>query len=145
MNPNHANAKLREVFEGLGFNNVRTVISSGNVLFESNAKSTATLEVKIEEALSSKLGILGAVHIRNKEELEKLIKKDPFKGKTHSRETYLVVTFTKSGVREIFNEITVNKGEAPQFMNQLEKKHGKEITTRTWRTVERVLQKMSLV
>ncbi|MGH2757636.1 MAG: DUF1697 domain-containing protein [Actinomycetota bacterium] len=35
LNPNMRNEKLREVFVGLGFENVRTVITTGNVLFDS--------------------------------------------------------------------------------------------------------------
>ncbi len=142
MNPNHANAKLRSVFEDLGFANVQTVISSGNVIFESGSKSPSALETKIEKALSDKLGISGAVHVRSKEELAHLIKKDPFGGKEHSRETYLITTFLKDGPREIFNEISVTAGEPPKFMGDLEKDHGKNITTRTWKTVCRIFEKM---
>ncbi len=38
-NPNMRGEKLRKVFEGLGFENVRTVLASGNVLFESRSRS----------------------------------------------------------------------------------------------------------
>ncbi len=142
MNPNHANAKLRGVFEDLGFKNVRSVITSGNILFESTAKSTPALEAKIEKALAEKLGISGAVHVRSRSDLEKMIATDPFKGKEHSRETYLIVTFKKDPPSETFNEISVTKGEPPKFMGDLEKKHGKNITTRTWKTVGRIAEKM---
>jgi uncharacterized protein (DUF1697 family) len=37
-NPNMRNEKLRGVFEKLGFDNVQTVISSGNVLFQTPTK-----------------------------------------------------------------------------------------------------------
>ncbi|MDB5238974.1 MAG: hypothetical protein JWO00_309 [Candidatus Parcubacteria bacterium] len=141
-NPNHANAKLRAVFEGLGFTNVRTVITSGNILFESDSKSVAALESKIEKALSAELGITGAAHVRSKQDLEALIKKDPFKGKSHSRETYLIVTFMKEKPRQTFNTIKVTEGEPPKFMNDLEKKYGKTITTRTWKTIGRIVDKM---
>lgn len=39
--PNMHNKKLRSVFEGLGFTNVTTVISSGNIIFESPVKTTS--------------------------------------------------------------------------------------------------------
>jgi uncharacterized protein (DUF1697 family) len=51
MNPNMRNEKLRGVFEGLGLTNVKTVISSGNVLFESPREDVPALEAEIEDAL----------------------------------------------------------------------------------------------
>ena len=54
-NPNMRNDKLRGVFEKLGFANVQTVISSGNVLFDPPAggpfKNAKKLEATIEKAL----------------------------------------------------------------------------------------------
>lgn len=41
LNPNMHNQKLRGVFEKLGFSNVHTVISSGNVIFETNSKNVS--------------------------------------------------------------------------------------------------------
>src|SRR4051812_30410175 len=81
-NPNMRNEKLRGVFESLGFSNVQTVISSGNVIFESTSKDkdVAKLEITIEKALTAKLGINSTTIIRSKNDLEKLIASDPFKG-----------------------------------------------------------------
>ena len=47
-NPNMRNDKLCGVFEKLGFSNVTPVISSGNVIFESDEINKKTLELKIE-------------------------------------------------------------------------------------------------
>src|SRR3546814_15302183 len=55
-NPKMRNAELRRVFEELGFDAVRTVISSGNVLFESPDRSRTRLESQIEAALHAHLG-----------------------------------------------------------------------------------------
>ncbi len=141
MNPNHANAKLRRAFEDPGFANVQSDISSGNVIFDSASKSPSALEAKIEKALSAGLGIRGATHVRSREDLERIIAADPFKGKAHSRETYLLVTFKKDAPRQAFNEISVANGPT-SFMSDLEKKYGKDITTRTWKTVNRIVEKM---
>src|SRR4051812_17603637 len=105
MNPNTKNEKLRGVFEELGFTDVETIISSGNVIFKSKEKNTTKLENKIEKALSAKLGFTSPVIVRSHDELKKLIKKDPFKGKEHGQKTYLVVTFLKKAPREIFNTL----------------------------------------
>ena len=142
MNPNMRNEKLRGVFERLGFTDVQTVISSGNVVFKSGSKSIATLEAKIEKALTAELGFKSAVFIRSKEELEKLIRTDPFKGKEHGRKTYLIVTFLKKEPREIFSVLDLSAAKTPDFMAKVEKEYGKTITTRTWKTVGRIVKKL---
>ncbi len=141
-NPNMRNEKLRGVFEGLGFSDVRTVISSGNVIFESKSKSVPALEAKVEKALMKDLGIKSPAYVRSKKELESLIKKDPFKGSEHGKESYLIVTFLKKKPREIFSVLDMRDPNTSDFMRILEKKHGKDITTRTWKTVERIMQKI---
>jgi uncharacterized protein (DUF1697 family) len=142
MNPNMRNEKLRGVFEKLGFADVQTIISSGNVIFKSSSKKSVALEKKIENALLSDLGLKNAVIIRSKDELEKIIQKNPFKGKEHGRQSYLIVTFLKEKPREIFSVLDLTKSKTPDFMTMLEKKHGKVITTRTWKTVEKIVKKL---
>lgn len=140
-NPNMRNDKLRGFFEELGFTNVKTVIASGNVIFESTEEKTQKLEKKIEEELPKRLGFSSTTLIRSQEQLEQMVKKDPFNGTPHSRESYQTVTFLKDG--EIFNSwnMTVDKG--PEFMKELEKKHGKNISTRTWNTILKIVKIMS--
>src|SRR3990167_7756479 len=53
INPNMRPAKLKWGFEEMGFKNVRTVISSGNVVFESSSKSEATLKRKTKKKRST--------------------------------------------------------------------------------------------
>ncbi len=142
-NPNMSNANLRSVFEKLGFKNVQTVISSGNVIFSTQDTDIEALEKTIEAALTKKLGISSAVIIRSKDELSSLFKKDPFKGKTHGRETYLIVTFMKEKPYQVFNSVNLEQSKTPDFMRDVEKKYGKVITTRTWKTIERILAKMA--
>ena len=57
LNPNMRNEKLREVFEKLGFKTVRTVISSGNVLFQGPPQSTAKLEAILEKSFAKAAGV----------------------------------------------------------------------------------------
>ena len=142
-NPNMRNEKLRVVFEDLGFKNVQTVISSGNVLFEDGKENIQKLQEKIEKALDKKLGLSKTTTIiRSFDQLQKLIKSDPFKGKEHGSSSYLNVTFLKKG-GEVFNAVDLSDATTPQLMSKLEKSHGKEITTRTWKTVNRVFTKLS--
>lgn len=49
-------ADLKDVFTGLGYGDVRTVLASGNVLFDSDSARPAELEAAIEAALSARFG-----------------------------------------------------------------------------------------
>jgi uncharacterized protein (DUF1697 family) len=144
-NPNMRNEKLRSVFERLGFKNVHTIISSGNVIFESNHKNIPLLEAKIEKELMKRLGIKCPVYIRSKKELEALVRKNPFKGAEHGTKSYLIVTFRRLKPREIFNSLDMTNPNTPKFMQNIEKKFGKDVTTRTWKTVGRILEKMEVI
>ena len=164
-NPNMRNDKLRGVFEKLGFENVKTVISSGNVIFDSPSRSIKKLEESIEKALPEELGFKSTTIIRSRGQIQKLVDKNPFKEMEHSQKSSLNVTFLKRKRRTdikfphkidnrdyellgmydgaICSVIDLTSAKTPDLMVWLEKKLGKEITTRTWKTVERILKVMS--
>ncbi|MBH0781613.1 DUF1697 domain-containing protein [Nocardia bovistercoris] len=163
-NPNMRNEKLRGVFEGLGFDRVATLLSSGNVVFRCADSDEAELEDRIQEALNRELGIAGGTIVRGHEDLRALIDRDPFAGRTHERGTYLTVTFFKDRHPEVatpeaadeLTEIIGYDAEArafltvidnstprtPDFMAWLDKTYGKDITTRTWLTIQKVVKKL---
>ena len=143
MNPNMRGEKLKGVFESLGFNGVKTVIASGNVIFETSSKNISVLETKIEKALTAQLGFKSATMVRSKQVLEQLVKSDPFKGIKDERPNYLVVTFFKDNKKELCTTIDLNVAKGADFMRTLEKAHGKDITSRTWKTIGRILAKMA--
>lgn len=164
-NPNMRNEKLRGVFENLGFQNVRTVISSGNVLFETQSRNVKELEIIIEKALPEQLGFTSTTIIRSKEELQSFVDKKPFKDLKDTSESKLNVTFLKNkpntefklpyyaenkgyivlGVydRAICSVVDLTRTKTPDLMRWLEKEFGKEITTRTWKTVGRILKRLN--
>ncbi len=162
-NPNMRPAKLKWCFEEMGFKNVRTVISSGNVVFESGSKSEGVLETKIEKALPKILGFSSATIVRSQNDIEKLLDKNPAKGITHGKENYILVTFFKHHTTKLrtlprsgagYKVLGVYKKEVcivydnqesktPIIMLKLEKDFSKAITSRTWKTVERIANKMN--
>ncbi|HWB34182.1 MAG TPA: DUF1697 domain-containing protein [Candidatus Paceibacterota bacterium] len=144
-NPNMKGEKLAAVFEGLGFKNVHTVIASGNVVFDSPSTSIAALEAKIERALPEKLGFKSTTIIRSRVEMEALVKKNPFKGVQDEKPNYLLVTFFKDRRRELATVLQIGEKGTPEFMGRLERAHGKALTSRTWKTVNRILKKMEAI
>lgn len=141
-NPNMRGEKLRAVFEKLGFKNVATVIASGNVIFESSSKDIKALETKIETAFPRMLGFTSTTIIRSQKEIESLLKKDPFKKIPDEKHFYPIITFIKGKRGEIATALDRRDTTTPDFMRTLEKKHGKAITTRTWKTIGRIHKKM---
>lgn len=164
--PNMTNDKLRGVFENLGFERVGSVLSSGNIVFDGAESDTPALEQRIQQALTSQLGIAGGTIIREHAELRTLLDTDPFPGLTHGRGSYLTATFLKDGaaapkelpeqpdpltrvvgydpaarvVLAVIDNST--PGTTPAFMSWLEHTYGKDITTRTWLTVQRIVKKL---
>lgn len=163
-NPQMTNDKLRGVFEGLGFEAVASVLSSGNIVFHSTQTDVPALEETVQQALHRELGIPGETLIREHGELRALLDSDPFPGLTHGPGSYLTATFLKDGAaapRELPDQpdpltrvvgydeaarvfLTVidnsTPGRTPDFMSWLDRTYGKDITTRTWRTVQRVVR-----
>jgi uncharacterized protein (DUF1697 family) len=140
-NPNMHGAKLKWFFEELGFKNVQTVISSGNVIFESDNLDQSFLEKYIEENLPKKLNFSRAVIIRNHDQLKKLFNSEPFNKTEDKPNSRLNVTFLKKG-GEVFSIINPEVIGTTKIMSKLEKEHGKDITMRTWKTIGRILKKM---
>jgi uncharacterized protein (DUF1697 family) len=142
-NPNVKGEKLKKAFESLGFKHVATVLASGNVVFDSPSKTVAALEAKIEKALHDELAFKTAAIVRGREELERLVKSEPFKGvKGDATTSYSIVTFFKDRRGERCTVIDRTSESTTDYMRALEKEHGKTITTRTWKTIGRILTKM---
>ena len=55
---------LREVFESLGYDGVRTVLASGNVVFETRKTAVGTLTRRIEDTLEQAFGYRITVVVR---------------------------------------------------------------------------------
>lgn len=74
--------RLRSAFEAMGFRNVSTFIASGNVLFDTSARSGAKLEERIEAALRAELGYDVATFLRTPAELAAVADSGIFAGET---------------------------------------------------------------
>jgi uncharacterized protein (DUF1697 family) len=155
---------LRKAFESLGFKQVRTLLASGNVLFETAETRTPALTKTIEERLNKRFGSEIAVLVRRVADLRRLHESDPFKGINVTAQTRLWITFlcekrmgglkipyasadgsfkilsaTSSAVCSV---LTVLPGSRAGFdlMATLEKEFGRKVTTRNWNTIARVLK-----
>jgi uncharacterized protein (DUF1697 family) len=69
---------LRKSFEGLGFEQVKTYIQSGNVVFKAGKASSTALGKKIEARIVSDFGFSASVIVRTDAELAQTIAANPF-------------------------------------------------------------------
>ena len=149
--------ELRRCFEEAGFEDVKTVLSSGNVVFSARASGEKALAKKAEAAMEQRLGRSFAVIVRSIEDLHAILASDPYKKHRLAPDAKRVVTFLRSapesklslpieldGARilciqgsEVFTAYVPSKRGAV-FMTLIEKTFGKEVTTRTWETIQKV-------
>ena len=157
-NPKMRNAELAKVFEQLSFREVRTVISSGNVLFSTEERSKVKLESGIEAALREHLGAPCSTILRSRRQIEHIASLDIFDAYSDEPAARCNVTFLKrkpalsqappenepgAGIvavqdQAVFSVVDTTRSRTPDLMARLERAYGKEITTRTWKTVHRI-------
>lgn len=145
-------------FEAAGFSDVKTVLTSGNVVFRANAASDRVLEQRAERAMNKTLGRSFFTIVRSIDALRAMLEAEPHARFGARPGTKRVVTFlrdpparkpklplAKDGASilgetgaEFFSEY-VPGPRGPVFMELLEKTLGDEITTRTWDTVKKVV------
>lgn len=153
---------LQTLFEGLGFSNVRTFIASGNVTFEADSTDTSTLTKTIESKLHAHFDFAIPTVLRTQEDLADLAASNPFKGAGATPQTKLYVTFvadapshrlatpykhpkkdftiTHMSDNEICSVLTLTSTTGTtDLMKFLEGEFGKNITTRNWNTIKKVM------
>ena len=72
-----AMADLQSLCEGLGFEHVRTLLQSGNVVLDSRL-SARTVESRLSEAIEQQLGMEVRVVVRTAAELAAVVEHDPY-------------------------------------------------------------------
>ncbi|MDR7060661.1 MULTISPECIES: DUF1697 domain-containing protein [unclassified Sphingopyxis] len=78
-------ADLRSAFEAEGFSNVETVVASGNVLFDHDARPTRGLEEKLSIMVDERFDMTSAALVRDRDELAAAIADNPFAGTNEDR------------------------------------------------------------
>lgn len=68
---------LRQILSELGFTGVRTLLNSGNVVFDARAAHAVDLAARICEAVSGRLGLRLRVVVADEAEIDAALKDDP--------------------------------------------------------------------
>jgi uncharacterized protein (DUF1697 family) len=87
---------LKACFEAAGFSDVRTLLSSGNVAFDSRSASPAALERRAEKAMQSGLGHGFRTIVRSADSLRRFLDAEPIAEFDLPPHAKRVVTFLRS-------------------------------------------------
>jgi uncharacterized protein (DUF1697 family) len=138
---------LRKTFEKLGYTNVRTVLQSGNVIFDAKAKP---------RDLDKHLGT--GVIVRSQAELGRVIEANPYPGEAEDDPGHLLVVFLSGELKsdeplrkvatsaekfvvkghEIYIHFGEGAGRSKLAQSLTEKKLGVLCTARNWNTVRKL-------
>lgn len=150
---------LVRAFEAAGFTRVKTVISSGNVVFDHDGAPVDELERLAEQAMTDALGKTFGTTVRPVDHLRRIVDADHHTPFHPPAEAKRLITFLKrpheepvalplegegaaicklEGVEVYSHYLPNDKG--PLFMTMLEKTFGKQITTRTVDTVRKCIK-----
>jgi uncharacterized protein (DUF1697 family) len=135
------------------------VLGSGNVVFAARSASRESLERKIEAAMQKSLRRVFATTVRSIDELAALRASDPYKSFELAPKAKRVVTLLHEKSKVAFKlpieledaRILCVKGteifsayepspKGPVFMSLIERTFGKDLTTRTWDTIGKVVK-----
>ncbi len=152
-------ADLKGMLSEMGFTNVRTVLNSGNVFVTGQGEELSKLELRIERQIADTFGFPVPVIVRPAERLIKLLAEAPFGNATPDKKIKWLVTLRKDpgeklgltadieGLELVYeaedlicSRIDLSRAGTLDAMKLLETRYGKEITTRTWQTLEKLLQ-----
>jgi uncharacterized protein (DUF1697 family) len=157
-----AMSDLRASFDALGYDDVRTYIQTGNVLFTASSKSENAVASAIEAQLASDFGDSPAVLLRTVSELQSVGRSSPYAkaGANPSRHhvTFLADVPTAAALaalsplppsrkdelvvdgREVYVHTPDGYHETKYSGSFLERRLGMVSTTRNWNTVQKLCE-----
>ena len=88
-------ADLRAMTAKLGFDDPKTLLQSGNLVFSAKSQPMAKLEVLFEDATKKHIGVECSYLLRSADEWAKIVAANPFKKEAKSDPAHLAVTFCR--------------------------------------------------
>lgn len=153
---------LREVFaDTLGFENVKTYINSGNVVFDAPGRQDQQIAAEIEKAIEKNFSLSIRVMVRTFNEIEEIIENNPFDGQFENEKDLHVLFLDEKLPEEKRAALLANNSENEKFAVQnreiycllragfsdslmgkdyIGKKLKVSATARNWRTVNKILE-----
>jgi uncharacterized protein (DUF1697 family) len=152
-----AMSDLVALLVGLGFDDARSLLQSGNLVFRTTGKKAAQLERLLESEVLKRIGLETRFFVRSEDEWKAVIEQNPFPGEAKRDPARLVVTFLerapesenvkalqeaikgretlRAGSRHLYIVYPDGMGTSKLTNAVIEKKLGMRGTARNWNTV----------
>ena len=152
--------KLREVFSALGFENVKSYIQSGNVIFETRKTDDKKLAAKIEAAVEKEF-FKTPVMVRSIEEIRDAFENNPFKDEEFEDKLFHILFLSEELSDEKTKVLLLKNTENEKFAVRrrevycllrggfsdsllgkkfIDNKLKTPATARNWRTIKKILE-----
>jgi uncharacterized protein (DUF1697 family) len=155
-----AMSSLRDFCDLIGLKNPRTLLQSGNLVFDSAVRSTAALEKRLEKEAAARLKLTADFNIRTAKELDAVIADNPLPKSAKRDPSHFHVMFLKSAPdpgslktlqaaivgreiieadgRHLYIDYCDGIGTSKLTGNIIERKLGVRGTMRNWNTVTKL-------
>jgi uncharacterized protein (DUF1697 family) len=152
-----AMSDLRDLLGALGFAGAKSLLQSGNLVFESDRRTGAELERLLEVETAKRLGVTAEYFVRTADEWETMVARNPFPQEAKRDPGHLVVMFLnavpqakdvqalqatikgpeslRSEGRHLYVVYPAGIGRSKLTNTLIEKKLGGRGTGRNWNTV----------
>jgi uncharacterized protein (DUF1697 family) len=153
---------LKVAFEEIGYQNIKTYIQSGNVVFETQLLDSAQIRQAIEKKLIQNFGNEIVTIIRTTTEMDEIVQNHPFSAEILASDKRIYVSFLADiPAQNLVDEVEKMSYESESFTlqgknlyywaekglkkelfsnNFIEKKLKVSATTRNWNTVNKMLE-----
>ncbi|MBX7169715.1 MAG: DUF1697 domain-containing protein [Pyrinomonadaceae bacterium] len=152
---------LREILSAEGFENVKTYIKSGNIIFETFESDNKRLTQQIEKAIEKEFGLSIKTMVRSTDEIKNIVKNNPFDGQFENdkdlhvffldeempdEKRELLISNNNENEkyfvrdREIFCLLKISVLDSLMGKDYIGKKLKVSATARNWRTINKVLE-----
>lgn len=150
-------ADLKKMMSGMGFDDVKTLLNSGNVVFLATSTSCIELEEQLEKELEKTFGFPVPAIVREGNDITQLVNSEPFAGIEVTKDIRQYLAFVKSEPKNmptlpwysedksfsilkydnkiVYSVLDLSLTKTVAGMKILEEIFGKDITTRNWNTV----------
>jgi uncharacterized protein (DUF1697 family) len=152
-----AMSDLRALLSELGFTGAKSVLQSGNLVFDCQRPMGARLESLLQEETTKRLGVSTEYLVRSADEWTKLVSRNPFPNQAKCDPSHLVVMFLKTapsakGIaalrvsiqgpeviradgKQLYIVYPAGIGRSKLTATRIEKALGSRGTVRNWNTV----------
>ena len=160
-----AMATLREMFDAIGFPDAKSLLQSGNIVFQAGRQSTSAIEKTLEKQSAHRLNLSFDYFVRTAAEWSKIIAANPFAAEAKTDPSHLIVMALKDVAdaksvkalqaalkgpeivrakgRELFIYYPAGIGTSKLTNAVIEKMIGLRGTARNWNTVMKLEQLLS--